>query len=385
MSLFSQKKIHASFALIDICSASVAGALTHIQDGKSTIYYTERLPIKHRENEDDNEAMLRTLEDLSNRLLTHGAPILRKETGSGHLTKIFISVSAPWQKTSVRTEHINPPKPFIFTKALVSETIVKTTIVPEGYGKSGESLIATILNGYEIVKPYGKHVARAELIVLSSFLEKKVANDIEEVLRKTYHTHSIAITGFAPVAYAAFREVFPHEKDYIVLHVGAEASELAVIKRGLLVSVVSLNYGTHSLLRSISASVKNPGSATVKHAADWESTSIIDLQHNQLYEEKVEAAKKQWVEVLRKTLQELSTQNALPRTLFLLSDDESREYLRASLDSTLLRSLWLTEEPLRIIPITSNQFTSLVPYRAQAEGDIFLALLALFAQKDRSL
>jgi hypothetical protein len=380
MALFGAQKSGESFVLIDICSTSVAGGLVHTDSRKSTVYFTERLSIKYRPHEDAHTAMLRTLEDLASKLLTQGAPILRKETGSGHISRIFVSVSAPWQKTSVRTEHINPAKPFVFTKAIVTDTIQKTTTVPEGYAKSGESLIATILNGYEISRPYGKHVARADLVVLTSFIEKNTSNEIENVLRKTYHTHALTVTGFAPVAYSAFRTMYPHEKDFLVMHVGSEATEIAIIKRGLLVNVTSVAYGTNSLLRIVSAAGKN-----VPHTEPRISVSLIDPIQNDQYKDQVNEAKRQWLQLLQKTLQEISTQHALPRTLFLLADEESRDYLRNALDAQSLRTLWLTEEPLRIIALTPKQFSTILPYQAQAEGDIFLSLLALYAQNDHAL
>jgi hypothetical protein len=165
-----------------------------------------------------------------------------------------------------------------------------------------------------------------------------------------------------------------------VMHVGSEATEIAIIKRGLLVNVTSVAYGTNSLLRIVSAAGKN-----VPHTEPRISVSLIDPIQNDQYKDQVNEAKRQWLQLLQKTLQEISTQHALPRTLFLLADEESRDYLRNALDAQSLRTLWLTEEPLRIIALTPKQFSTILPYQAQAEGDIFLSLLALYAQNDHSL
>jgi hypothetical protein len=150
MGLFSSKTERTSVALIDITSSSVGGALVHLETGiQPTVYYTNRLPIEMHGEEDISSAMLRTLDELAAALIKRGAPVLRQETKSGHIDRVFISIGAPWQATEVRTEHITQPKQFIFTKAVLTEITRKTSAVREGYVLSGESVIATLLNGYK--------------------------------------------------------------------------------------------------------------------------------------------------------------------------------------------------------------------------------------------
>ena len=153
-------------------------------------------------------------------------------------------------------KHLVKDKPFVFTHALLSETVQKDSTIPEGFYKSDEAVIATMLNGYDISKPLGKKVNRAELIIMASLLDKKVSTAIEKVLRKTYHTHSLKLTAFGPVAYAIFRDVFPHEKDFMVLHIQNESTDIAFIKRGLLVTVSSIDHGVNDLLRKATTAAR---------------------------------------------------------------------------------------------------------------------------------
>jgi hypothetical protein len=376
MGLFSSKAERMSVALIDINSSSVGGALARIESGsKPIMYYANRLPIEIHGEEDVSTAMIRTLGELTDLLIQKGAPILRQGTKSGHVDHVFASIGAPWQATSVRTERVNEAKPFVFTRAFLNEITRKSSAVREGYALSGESVVATILNGYEVQHPFGKRVTRAELIILSSLIQKEVANAIEKVLRRSYHTHALTLTAFAPVAYTVFRDIFPHEKDFLILDVSDEATDTAFIKRGLLVDVASAAHGVNELMRKAQSAARTITSNKAPSPAN------MDILPNARFSKEVEDSQAAWLETLTATLREFSGKNALPRTLFLLAEDTSRDYLKNLLDSPKLRSLWLTDEPLAIVPVLPSAFSAFIQSRAEAGGDIYLALLTLFASK----
>ena len=320
--------------------------------------------------------MLRTLTSVASKLVSSGGPVLHQETGSGHIDRILVSVGAPWQKTAIRIEAISETKPFVFTPALLSEITKKNNVPTEGYIKSGESVIATLLNGYETPKPFGKKVTRADMIILSSLLNEKVAKEIEKTLRKTYHTHALTLTAFASVTYAAFRDIYPHEKDFLVLEVSGEATDIAFVKRGLLVDVATIPHGVNDLMRGAS---KNGTSISINQTGAV--PPLIDPSRNARFTVQIEETEKIWLSNIEKVLQEASARHALPRTLFLLADTEAREYLRRLLDSPSMRSLWLTDDPLRVISVESSHFAQFIKTRGNAEGDVFLALLVLFSKK----
>jgi hypothetical protein len=55
-----------------------------------------------------------------------------------------------------------------------------------------------------------------------------------------------------------------------------------------------------------------------------------------------------------------------------------REYLVRTLDDPILHSLWLSDEPLHIVPVLPEQFATSIRTAKDANGDIFLAILALY-------
>ncbi len=361
MAFFKAKENPTAFALIDIDSSSVGAALAHIDTvNPLLIYYSVRKKIEAKEHENSIEAMLRTVAEVGKELTLNGAPILRQEAGSGSVHKIAVSVGAPWQKTKIRIEALSEAKPFIFSKALVSEILSKDASIPEGYTKSNESILAILLNGYETEKPYGKKIMRADIVVLSSLIQEKTSKMIEKSLREAYHTHSLTLHAFASVAYIAFRELYPHEKDFLIIDVSEEATNIAFIKRGLLVDIASISYGTKYLLKG------------TPHSESFD----VKKNFSQREHEKV------WLDSIVESLQNTSAKQALPHTIFLLAESESLDYIQKLLGSTDLHSLWLTDDPLRVIPVIPSHFSKLLKVRGDASPDVFLALLALYSKHE---
>ena len=213
MGLFSRNKKYAeSVVLIDIGTNSVAGAYARYAESETPLLlYTRRLPIEAREDEPRERAMVRALLLLGNDLIREGAPILMRATGSGRSDAILVSIDTPWQETTVRTERMERESPFIFTKSIV-QTLLKNTAsaLPEK-GIVDESIIVTVLNGYETAEPYGKKIHRASVTILTSFIDKTISESIRATLRGLYHTERIFLIAGKSLRYQAMRAAFPHE------------------------------------------------------------------------------------------------------------------------------------------------------------------------------
>lgn len=377
---FFKSRTAYNVALVDVSSASVRGALARIEEGKlPVIYYTAYLPIDpnidgSRPGDFPPTQMIACVESVAERLLREGSPVLREATGSGEVKHIFVSIGAPWQESTVRVETIQQETPFLFTKALVESATGKNE-VPEGKQESGETVVAAILNGYESRQPFGKRIKRADLVILSSMLDATIARTVEKILRKAFHTHAVHLTAFAPVAYEMLRDLYPHQRDFLVFDVAGTATDVVFVKNGLLIDVRTLDAGVHDLLHAARVGGVVPSGIV---GIDSDSGGIIDPARNARFADKASQVQEAWLSSLRETLSDFSTRHPLPRTIFLLADGETRDFLRRLLDSDPLRSLWLSEEPFSIVPVLPQQFSETVVFRGSASGDAYLAMLALY-------
>ena len=367
-------------AVFDINSSSVGGAYVGIEEGQPpTVIYTKRVPVELRNASSETAAVSvpdleRALKSLCEALISEGAPELARVKGSGRIHRIIASVSSPWQQVAIRTEVVEQDRPFTVSRALFATVLKKTGDVPEGHEAWEESVVAALLNGYETRAPFGKKAKRVDLVILSSSIEATVAARITDVLRSVYHTHAVRLVAFSPVAYAALRELYPHEKDFLAIIVSGETTDITLIKRGLLTSTISVSSGTNDLLRA-TRNVGIPGDAPKVTHLD----SLIDPSKNEGFRTRAAGAEAAFLDEIGKGLRSFSERYALPRTIFLLAESESREFLRRTLDAAPLRSLWLSDEPLSIVPVLPKHALSRMKAAGAVKEDTTLFLLAFSA------
>jgi len=210
-------------------------------------------------------------------------------------------------------------------------------------------------------------------VVLSSTIDRSMAEGMRDVLGHLYHTRDIEVSAFAPIAYSVLRDLYPHEKDFLVMHVSGEATDLALVKRGILVDVASITSGVNGLERAARKgeplSMTANGDPAPKVPKAPESNS----------------AKKEWLESLATCLKDFSKRRALPRTVFLLADEEARTYLTKILDDQMLHSLWLSDEPLTVIPSLPQHLSDRITCDEGCDKDLFISMLALSIGKDTGI
>ncbi|MBP7741593.1 MAG: hypothetical protein KA104_02810 [Candidatus Pacebacteria bacterium] len=365
MGLFSKKA--ESVVLFDIGSSSVGGAYLRIVEGQAPqLCYTARVPLELREGESVTETMIRGLHELCDLMIREGAAALHREAGHAHIDLVLASVSGPWQETEVRIVSLQEKRPFLFTRALM-EKAVRAKEPSAGRMISDTSVISTTLNGYETEHPWGKRALRADLTVLTSTIDKFAAKEITKAIRKAFHSHKLELTAFAPVAYAVVSDMYPLQKDFVVLDVSGTATDAMLVKKGVIAGVRSLPQGIHDLL------VASRGAART-----ISGSGAIDSTRNATFASRVAEVEAVWLSGLKKMLADFAAEHPLPRAVFLLADENARDFLKRLIDESTLRTLWLSDEPLSIIPLSPEHTASLVKARGLADGDIFLSMLALF-------
>ena len=323
--------------LIDIGAGSVAGACARFFDGKPPqLLYSQRVPIESRDAEPHENAMFRALNTLCEALVHEGSGELMRAVGSGGVDAILVSVDAPWQQTTLRTDRLEQKTPFVFTKRLVTEALKKTEASSPGKLLVDESVIGTILNGYETRSPYGKKVQRAVIVVLSSLIDESVARGIVKELRSHYHTRRVLPIAGSSLRYQAMRLAFPHERDALIVDATGPEVAIALVRKRLLVAVSETQDGA--------------------------------------------AGSPAWVKEVTEKLADLSKRYPLPRTIFLIARESEMKTLTETLTSANLGSLWLSENPPQIVPVLASHLVGLVRLAANTSPDTILQLMALYWQ-----
>ncbi len=334
LSQFFKKAEAESVLLVDIGAGSVGAAYAHFPlRAPPTIAYAKRLSIEPKAHEDRETAMSRTLSTLCESLVREGAPALARVAGHGRVEAILVSISAPWQSTVLRHEKFEDTKPFTFTRKMLSDGVDQAGLAPKGKLLVDESIVGTMLNGYETHEPFGKQTTRAQVIMLASLIDEHAARSIALALRTTFHTERILSIAGSSLRYQAVRSIFPHEKNAFILDTTGPEIAISLIRRGLLVSVTELPDG--------------------------------------------QAGTPEWVAEVRKAFGDFASRYPLPRVIFVLVEDEKLEPVKAALADKEISKMWLTEDPPKLVPI---QLPQLPPMKQTSETppDTILQLMALY-------
>jgi hypothetical protein len=325
-----------SVVLIDVNAGSVAGGFAHYAPGAPpAIIYSKRIRIEPHDGEAREAAMGRALSTLGDALIREGAPALARATGSGRTDSILVSVNAPWQKTTLRTDRFEAKRPFTFTKRMLGEAAKKAAAAPAGKLLVDESVIATQLNGYETQEPFGKRVTRAEVLLLTSFIDERVGRLIAGALRGIFHHEAIYSIAGSSVRYQALKHVFPHEHNAFILDASDPEIIISLVRRRFLVAVSEVSDGA--------------------------------------------AGTPEWISEVVGAFSELSKRFPLPRTIFLLSEPERTDALKRALSDKAFGQLWLSVDPPKIIPVLPGHITG-VKHADTSPPDLALMLMALYWQ-----
>lgn len=333
--LFAKKKSE-SVMLIDIGAESVAGAYLYYKENqKPNLLYTYRLPIENRKEELNEMAMFRALKMLCDIAIKEGSPMLLRSTGSGRIDNILVSIDSPWQETSVRTEHFKKRDTFVFTRSMVDNVLKQIEAVSDKKVITDQSIIGTILNGYETHRPYGKRVHRASVIVLTSHIEKRVADGIITVVRSSYHTKNITPIADSSMKYQAMCHAFPHDRDMLILDAIGPITTISLVRKGLFVRIVEVSVPTGS-------------------------SALVDGVMTEF--------------------SKLAEKYPLPRAIFLLAQGHDAVPLQKRLSKAKLEELWLTDNPPTIVSVLSSTIATSINQTTTASLDLPLLLMALYYQ-----
>ncbi len=363
--LFGGKK-QRSAAVIDISSSTVAGAFVVFPEDEAPIVpFSLRLPIQFTGEEREALPMLRALDLVIGELIEKGVPAMARATGVHHPDRVFIALGAPWQQTAVETFAENPGKPFVFTREMLMKAVTRKESLPEGKRELQREIIATLLNGYLVADPFNKRAERAEIILLSSVADADAMMLSAKAGKRLHPKESVLVTPFQSVAYEVLRTQYRLEKEFLLLQVTEESTSIMFANRGVVIDATSIPVGLSGLMKSSEPMRTLPVNGGAPEAL---SASGADA-----------SAESAWVEGVSNAFKACAERHALPRILFLVADEAAAALLKRLFDTPAIHGLWLSDEPLRVIPVISRLLSSLIRHQGDGTPDATLDLIALFA------
>ncbi len=348
MSFFSdssQKKESDISLIFDISSRGVGGALVRfLPHGKPKIYYTARKPLSLTHSSSPKELVASTLSALKS--VAHAiekegiARLTFPEFQTRRIDDVSLIFSAPWYLSQTKVLLLKKEKPFVFTQKILDTMLAHEKTEHEkalnSHQKSASHATALVeqkiiqirLNGYETAKPFGKSAHHAEVAIFSSFVDRDLLVHMKEIILHSFRPSSIDAHTFPTIAYSAIRNTFPDAaSDYLLVDLGAEATEVSLVKNGALLETFSFPIGHGELLRRICTSLDVSREVALASFTLFMGGKTFTKTGGKM-EEAVSQSYAQWVASYKEALANFSEHSALPTRTYLIGESAFHEFFK---------------------------------------------------------
>lgn len=387
-SFFKKQNDSGLTLIIDIGSSSVGAALVRVDSGKVPhIFATAREDLSLQEELSSarflaamNHALERSLKKIYTHTKGHGVP-----------SQIFCTLSSPWFMLKTRHITIAEEKEFLITEKTIDVFLqndlermkeeLKGTLPDNDIAIIERKILHTKLNGYEVKNPYGKKTTRMEMIATISISSKKVVAAIENRVQNLFHVKTLHFGSFPVALFSAVRDIFPTEKDFLVLDITGEATDVSLVNGDLLIGSTSFPRGKNFFVREISAALKTPHGAALT-LFNMFFHDMLDSKKKAAVSEAIQKGKTDWTHRFEKGVNTLIKEGVNPHKIFFSADADVAPFFRDILEKS--KETGGTKLDFDVQYLDQEIVSRFVTCESEVMRDPFLTIEALLARKINS-
>jgi len=349
-------------AIIDIGSTSVGGiTLDCSKPAKKTKEFCGCLGATIREDVSFQEDidLQRYLEGITGALkkVAHSLAVGSK----GAPTEVVCFLSAPFYASQTQKIKKTAPKPFPVTRKLLEDLVAeevgkfkksKPTFFRELEGKNKDAheiiesvLVKITLNGYDL--PDYHHQLTEELTAhhYLSLASSSILDRFRASVASAWPNTTIQFHSFAYAFSQALLGVAEGKKNFLVLDIGGEISEVSLIWQEILLNTISFPLGRNWLVRKLAktfATTPIEAYSSLKlYSLKTQTPAVTDKIDKLLVE-----AKEEWLKAFRGALERAVDNSLLPENVFALADPVVVDIFRG----------WLKDEQFENLTIGNKNF-----------------------------
>jgi hypothetical protein len=338
MKLFSHRGEATIGVLVDIGSASVLTAYVRSVPGTPApeiIWsHREHIPLRGAtELEQGAKNVMAALMNAAILLETTGRAVLDQAV-PGHATPnhISVSVAAPWSYTVTKTISYTGDDTFKVTNELVRELerAAEQKIELElkendaaatlGLAVVVRTTLAMIANGYIFTTAHNQDATALSLSRASGVVQEYLVAAMKNVQEKMLPSATMHLSSFMLAYQHTAKLLYPTLQEYCLVDITYEATEIGVVRDGVLQYCTHVSYGAYSLARDIAtATGKTPAECYGRLSGD---DFLTPDAANSATEAITEAYQKKLSDLLHETGDTL----AVPKTMLLHANLETETF-----------------------------------------------------------
>lgn len=294
-----------------------------------------------------------------------------------HISKVTVSLAAPWFEGKTVISHFDQAKEFKVTKAIVDKTFDTEIKAIAGNDKEDITLLETnilnsTLNGYSIQEPVGKMATSLSLAGYVSYTKTSLRNILTEVLDSYFHNISEIIIKTEPTlllsAAQKEAEIMNIKTDFAIIRVNEIMTHIQIVRNNHISELGTVPIGLNNILKDISDNCKVTYEVAVNLLTLYFAKNL-ESSHVGRIEPLIDKVLDTW----RKGIKDFSTNSIMsgsfPSHVFLSSPSILSHVLKDYLMKDNYLDLTMSEKNLTIDILDRSSLNNFVAIAESVEGD----------------
>ena len=369
--------------IFDIGSASIGGAVVYFDKEIPNITYCTRIKLPFQEESNDKHLLIQIEEILSqvaNDIQQYG--LQSKDKHFIIPQEIVCVFSSLWSDTqSINASFVNREK-FVVTDSIMDNLLAQIHEGSKEEKKNKEVIIeevviSSLLNGYPTRLPLGKETQSIKVTFLESTISEELNTKISDVIHNVFSPEiPLLLRSFTLVAFTIIRDTFEDIRDFLIVDVTGEITEIVVVHDYVLGDTLSFPYGKNTIVRDIA---KNNSSIP----EDILSRIKISLSNNIETKESVFKEEERWVDMFENACANLSSEtNPIPQNIFLITDSDYEKWFSSMIERVDFSKFIATKNDFIINLLIEKQFNGAYTLKDKVIKDNFLVIDSLFYNRE---
>jgi Tfp pilus assembly PilM family ATPase len=382
--------------IVDIGSGSVLAAivssnqnLTHPEILWSKREYT---PLREISSvKDSAKSVMTSLMTVLMSLDSEGRRVFKEKTGVSKISYLQITIAAPWSHTITKTISYSNEEEFEVSSELISELQRTASLKMEEEIQQNESAnnlelsviskstMQIIANGYSIIAANEQKATTLKIIEASSVTQNYIIEAIKDVKEKMIPASTLSQYSFMIPYFYVLQEMNEKGQDYCLVDITYEATEIGIVREGVLTHCTHTPFGAFSLAREISGVLNIPLEEAYSYIQDFE---LEDLKKNWTNTQKIEI--KEIIDAYQNRLAELFNETgdilAIPKRIYVHGNMNTELFFK---DKILSAAKIATKMDHAVYNVTKELLTKHYPIDisnklTEGSGDTALLISAQF-------
>jgi hypothetical protein len=327
----------------------VRGSIVLHEKGKKPIVLSARkIDLKYNENRERvqlEDQILIEFDNLMKTIKTEDFPKLHNAKCEKPDTALVV-LSSPWYLSETNEIKMQEANPFVVTESIINKAT--SNIIKAYKGEKDnvtvleQNFLSVIVNGYNIVNPIGKKVKDIDINVFTSYTRAESVKRIEDIISSNFHLSNIHIHSQSLVSFSAISDLYPNVKDYTVVDITSELTEILIVKENILRDTASFPLGRYFLMESVA---KAMGCAEDMAESLIESciTGKLDMDKGQRVSAVIQATEKEWLVSFSAVLKKITQNGVLPKDFYLFVKRDVAKIFKQFIENEEYQQFALTD------------------------------------------